>query len=92
MELDVRYVARLARLKLTPEEIKLLGRQLEDILSYIDKLKEVNIKNVQPTTHVLPLKNVFREDKIEPSSDCQEVLGNAPSKKEGFFKVPPILK
>lgn len=91
MELDVRYVARLARLRLNTEEIELLGKQLDDILSYIDKLKEVNIEGVQPTTHVVGLKNVFREDKIELSSDSEDVLKGAPSKKDRFFKVPPIL-
>ena len=92
MELDVRYVARLARLRLNTEEIKLLGKQLEDILNYIDKLKEVDIKGVQPTTHVVGLKNVFREDKIVPSSDSAEVLKGAPSQKDRFVKVPPVLK
>lgn len=92
MELDVEYIARLARLNLNAEEIKLLEKQLEGILSYIDKLKEVNIEGVSPTTHVLPLKNIFREDEVKPSLACEDVLKNAPSKKDGFFKVPPILK
>lgn len=92
MKLDVEYVARLARLKLTSAEIELLGKQLGDILSYIDKLKEVDVEGILPTSHALLLKNIFREDKITPSLDCQEVLGNAPGKKGDFFKVPPILK
>lgn len=92
MGLDVEYVARLARLKLNTAEVELLGKQLESVLSYINVLKEVNIEGVPPTTHVLPLKNIFREDEVKPSLASEDVLKNAPRKKGGFFKVPPILK
>lgn len=92
MDLDVKYIARLARLKLNAAEIKLLEKQLEGVLSYINKLKEVSIEGVAPTTHVLPLKNVFREDEVKPSAACEDLLKGAPGKKDSFFKVPPILK
>ena len=89
---EVEYVARLARLKLTADEVKLLGKQLDGILSYIDKLKEISVEGIWPTTHVLPLKNVFREDRVNSSLSLEDVLRNAPGKKQGFFKVPPVLE
>lgn len=92
VDLNVEYVARLARLKLTGQEIKLLNNQLGSILNYINKLKEVDIKGIPATAHVIHIKNVFREDKVEPSLTKEEALKNAPSRQDGAFKVPPVLK
>lgn len=92
MEIDVTYVAKLARIRLSPDEIKQLGKQLRNVLAYIDKLKEVDTKTIQPTSHPLPLKNVFRKDEVKPSLPTEEVLNNAPAKETHFFKVPAIIE
>lgn len=88
----VRYVARLARIKLSEKEVKLFAQQLDQILAYVDKLKKLDVKDVPPTSHVMVLKNVFREDKTKPSLTKEEVLKNAPQKKNDFFKVPRIIE
>ncbi len=90
--LDVAYVANLARLALNEEEIKRLGSQLEKVLEYINKLNEVDTGPVEPTSHVLPMKNVAREDVNKTSLDISEVLKNAPSREGNFFKVPKVIE
>ena len=89
---DVKHVAQLARLKLTEEEINYFAKQLDSIINYIDQLKEVNTSNVEPTTHVLPIQNVFRDDAVLPSLKAEGALKNAPSKENEFFKVPRIIE
>jgi aspartyl-tRNA(Asn)/glutamyl-tRNA(Gln) amidotransferase subunit C len=89
---DVKYVAQLARLSLTPaEEIK-LGEQLQQILQYIEKLKELNVDGVEPTAHAAPLVNVTRPDVVQPSLPHDEAMRNAPSKANGLFLVPKIIE
>ncbi len=88
---DVKHVAQLARLKLTEEEINYFAKQLDSIVNYIDQLKEVNTSNVEPTTHVLPIQNVFRDDAARPSLKAGDALKNAPSKEKELFKVPRII-
>jgi len=90
--IDVVYVAKLARLALSAEEIERLGAQLNGIIDYVSELNEVDTSAVEPTSHVLPLKNVYREDKAGPSLPVDEVLKNAPSKEDGFFKVPKVIE
>jgi aspartyl-tRNA(Asn)/glutamyl-tRNA(Gln) amidotransferase subunit C len=89
---DVEHVARLARLELSEGEKKKFARQLNDILVYMEKLGELNTGGVEPLTHVLPLKNVFRKDETRPGLGRAEVLNNAPEKRDGFFKVPPVIE
>lgn len=89
---QVEYVATLARLRLSPEEIEQFGGQLTKIFSYIEKLSELDTNTVEPTSHVLPLSNVFRKDTIKPSLPQEKVLENAPEKDETFFKVPNIIE
>lgn len=89
MEID--HVALLARLKLSDNEKNLFSRQLDTTIAYIDKLNELDTTNVRPTAHVLPIKNVFREDKREPSLPQDIALQNAPDKDDGFYKVPKII-
>ncbi|QSQ07745.1 Aspartyl/glutamyl-tRNA(Asn/Gln) amidotransferase subunit C [Koleobacter methoxysyntrophicus] len=89
---DVEHVAQLARLHLEEEEKELYTRQLNSILNYMEKLGELDTGDVEPTAHVLPIKNVFREDRVEQSMDIEEVLRNAPDREEGFFKVPKIIE
>jgi aspartyl-tRNA(Asn)/glutamyl-tRNA(Gln) amidotransferase subunit C len=89
---DVKHIARLARLKLTDKEIDYFAGQLANIIDYIDQLKEVDTSNVGPTSHAIPIKNVFRKDNAKPSLEGGEVLKNAPSSEKGFFKVPRIIE
>ncbi len=89
---QVRYIAHLARLELSLDEEEKFTHQLERILSYVEKLRELDTTNVLPTSHVLPMKNVFREDKLSSSLLPEEALSNAPCRKENYFKVPKVLK
>ena len=92
MDIDIDYVAKLARIDLDAKQKKKLARQLGDILAYIEKLKELDVASVEPMSHVLPLKNVFRQDKVKPSLPVSKVLVNAPSAKGDSFSVPRIIE
>lgn len=93
MDIDIEYVSKLARIDLTDEQQKKFARQLADILSYVEKLKELDISSVEPMSHVLPLKNIFRQDKVRPSLPLKKVLESAPSVGgDGFFSVPRIIE
>ena len=91
-DFDVKYVAHLARLTLSPAEEEKMGAQLKSILSYIEKLEELDVSNVEPTAHAVPLINVFRPDEIQPSLTNEEALRNAPAKANGLFLVPKIVE
>jgi aspartyl-tRNA(Asn)/glutamyl-tRNA(Gln) amidotransferase subunit C len=91
-EIDVKYVAHLARLTLAPDEEQKLGAQLGNILGYIEKLGELDVSQVQPTAHAVPLVNVTRPDELRPSLPTEEALRNAPSKANGLFLVPKIVE
>ncbi len=92
VEIDVKYVAHLARLSLSPEEEQKIGAQLGNILGYIEKLKEVDVTGVEPTAHAFPLVNVTRPDEVRPSISNQEALRNAPAQANGLFIVPKIVE
>ena len=91
-EKDVKYVAGLARIHLKDEEIDRLTKDLEKILDYINKLDTLDVTEVQPTSHVLPLKNVHREDTVKPSLTQQEALKISVDSEEGSFKVPKVIE
>jgi aspartyl-tRNA(Asn)/glutamyl-tRNA(Gln) amidotransferase subunit C len=91
-EIDVKYVAHLARLALTSEEEKSLGAQLGSILGYIEKLRELDVSGVEPTAHAVPMVNVTRADEIRPSLSHEEALRNAPRQANGLFIVPKIVE
>jgi aspartyl-tRNA(Asn)/glutamyl-tRNA(Gln) amidotransferase subunit C len=91
-EIDVKYVAHLARLALTPEEEKKLADQLGHILEHIEKLKELDVTNVEPTAHAVPLVNVTRPDEVRPSLPHDEAMRNAPAQANGLFIVPKIVE
>jgi len=91
-EIDVKYVAHLARLALTPDEEKKLGAQLDNILGYIEKLMELDVSKVEPTAHAVPMVNVMRPDEIRPSLPHDDALRNAPAKANGLFIVPKIVE
>ncbi|MCL5290020.1 MAG: Asp-tRNA(Asn)/Glu-tRNA(Gln) amidotransferase subunit GatC [Bacillota bacterium] len=88
---DVEHVALLARLELSEEERELYTRQLNKILDAARALQELNTDGVPPTAHVLPIQNVFREDRAGEHMDPEKALANAPDREENFFKVPKIV-
>lgn len=88
---DVEHVAELARLELTEEEKAKFTEQLNAILQFAEKLNELDTDGVEPTTHVLPLSNVMREDEARPSISREKALRNAPEHQDGQFKVPAVL-
>jgi len=90
-------VARLARLALTEEEKDRYTTQLGQILGYVEKLSQLNTENIPPTSHVLPLSNVWREDKLEPSTSeslgsPEDILSNAPDREGPLFKVKKVIE
>lgn len=88
---EVEHVALLSRLELTAEEKELYARQLNDILEHARKLQDLDTEKVSPTSHVLPLQNVFREDRAGEHMQTDQVLANAPDRQDDFFKVPRIV-
>lgn len=88
----VKHVALLSRLELTNKEIEVYQDQLSRILTYVEKLNEINTQNIEPTSHVISLNNVFREDITGKSLSREEVLGNAPDPTNKFFRVPKIIE
>lgn len=91
MKIDVSHIAKLANLPLTNEEKKKFQKQLEETLSYIESLNEVDTENVEPTSQVTDLENVLREDEPTPSLSQEEVLKNTKTTHNGLFKVKAIL-
>ncbi len=91
-ELDLQHVAHLARLNLTKEEEQKFGAQLGQILGYIAKLNELDVSQVEPTAHAVPLVNVTRPDEIRPSLSNEQALRNAPASANGLFMVPKIVE
>ncbi|HZL14130.1 MAG TPA: Asp-tRNA(Asn)/Glu-tRNA(Gln) amidotransferase subunit GatC [Verrucomicrobiae bacterium] len=91
-EIDIKYVAHLARIALAPDEEKKLAAQLGNILGYIEKLRELDVTNVEPTAHAVPLINVTRADEIQASLPHDEALRNAPKQFKGLFIVPKIVE
>lgn len=89
---DVESVALLSRLEIPETEIEAYTANLNAFLEYADVLAGVDTENVKPTAHVLPLKNVFREDVVQPSLPRELALSNAPEQENGYFKVPKIVE
>ena len=87
---DVEHVAKLARLELTEEEKEKYSKQLGDILKHVEQMNQVDTTGVEPMSHAIPSVNVMREDKIVSEQTKEELMANAPSKEDGFFKVPKI--
>ena len=91
-EINVKYVAHLARLALTPDEEVKLGAQLGHILGYIEKLRELDVTGVEPTAHAMPMVNVTRADEVRPSLPHEDALRNTPRQSGGLFVVPKIVE
>jgi len=92
VDIDIKYVAHLARLALTPDEETKFGAQLGTVLGYVEKLKEVDVSGVEPTAHAVPLVNVTRADEVRPSMSNEDALRNAPLQANGLFMVPKIVE
>jgi aspartyl-tRNA(Asn)/glutamyl-tRNA(Gln) amidotransferase subunit C len=88
---EVRHIAGLARLELTSEDEVRMTEQMNNILSYVDKLNELDTSNIQPTTHATQLENVFRDDEVMPSLDRTLALENAPESDGVSFIVPKVI-
>jgi aspartyl-tRNA(Asn)/glutamyl-tRNA(Gln) amidotransferase subunit C len=92
MKISTDHLSRLARLSLPEDEKVRFGNQLDSILSYMDKLNELDTKDVEPTSHVISMSNVVRDDTAEPSLPRDEALSNAPDSTGEFYRVPKIIE
>jgi aspartyl-tRNA(Asn)/glutamyl-tRNA(Gln) amidotransferase subunit C len=90
--MDVRHVARLARIALTDDEVQALEGQLSAILAYAEKVGEVATADVPPTGHAYPLTNILRDDDPRPSLAPEQAISTAPAAEEGRFRVPRIME
>ncbi|MCX6995709.1 MAG: Asp-tRNA(Asn)/Glu-tRNA(Gln) amidotransferase subunit GatC [Kiritimatiellaeota bacterium] len=91
-KIDVRYVAHLARMHLSDDEVARLQPQLEQIVGYVRQLNELDVAGLEPTAHAIPAQNVFRADEIRPGLDHAVAMANAPQAREGQFIVPKIIE
>jgi aspartyl-tRNA(Asn)/glutamyl-tRNA(Gln) amidotransferase subunit C len=91
-DFDVKYVAHLARLALTPEEETKIGAQLGNILGFMEQLKALDVSAVEPTAHAVPMVNVTRPDETRPSLPHDAAMRNAPKQANGLFMVPKIVE
>ena len=88
---EVKHVAHLARLAITEDEAEMFQKQLDAIITYAEQLNELDTTNVEPTSHVLTMKNVMREDERKQGLPIEDVVKNAPDHKDGYIRVPSIL-
>ena len=88
---NVEYVAKLSRLEFTEADKEKFTHQLNDILTYVEKLNQLDTTNVEPLSHVVEMTNVLREDDVKPSLPQEEALKNAPERTTKYFKVPKVI-
>jgi len=91
-DFDIHYTAKLARLELTQQEEETFGRQIGQIIDYVEQLQQLDVTDVEPTAHPVPLVNVTRKDEVRGSLSNEEALSNAPAKGNGLFMVPKIVE
>lgn len=91
-KIDVAYVAHLARLHLSEDEKQRIQRQLGQVVEYVDQLKALDVDNVEPMAHAVPMQNVFRKDEMRPGLDHEAAMRNAPRERNGQFSVPSIIE
>lgn len=89
---QVEHVANLARLNLTEEEKEQMTTDMEAIIGFADQINGLDIADVEPTAHVIPINNVFRDDVVAPSMDREKLLSNAPNQENGCFSVPKVME
>lgn len=87
----IKYLEKLARITLTEDEEKKVGNELQDILTYIDMLNELDTDGVEAMSHCFPVTNVMREDEVQPSMSADEIVANAPESQDGCFVVPKTV-
>ena len=87
----VKYTADLARIELSDKELDHFTGQLDRILAYVEKLDTLNVASLEPTSHVLEMKNVYREDVVKASLSASDAIKNSPAKENNLFKVPKII-
>lgn len=92
MSFNIEKIAELARLNLKPQEKAKLEKDLSSILAYVEQLKKVNTDQVEATSHVLDMENVFRKDEVKPSEVRDSALEHAPAREGNFFKVPKVVE
>ena len=90
-EEKIRYLAHLARIQLSEEEVHNLNKDLSQLLDYVEQLKSLETGEVEPTNAVLPAYNRFRKDKVAPSMPVERTLANAPERMGDFFRVPRVI-
>lgn len=88
----VKYVAALSRLSFDEEELDDFTDKFRSILDYVEKLGELDVDNIEPTYHVMPVSYSMREDIVKPSLDIEKTLSNAPDRKDDFFRVPRVVE
>ena len=91
-DLDVAYIARLARITLTEEEATTFQKQLDDVLKYVEKLRRLDVTGIDAVAHALPVFNVFREDAPRDWFTAEQALSNAPRQANGLFVVPKVVE
>jgi aspartyl-tRNA(Asn)/glutamyl-tRNA(Gln) amidotransferase subunit C len=91
-DLDVQYVAKLARINLTEQEAKTFQKQLDDVLKYVEQLRQLDVTGIDVAAHALPIFNVFREDVPRDWFTAEQALSNAPRQANGLFIVPKVVE
>lgn len=91
-KIDVEYVARLARIRLSDDEVRTFQGQLDDILDYVRQIGKLDLSGIEPTSHARPVHNVLRPDEVRPSLPRDLLLDNAPASADGQFQVPRIVE
>lgn len=89
---ELRHIALLSRLELSDDEADLYTQHIGEILDYVEKLNELDVTGVEPTSHAVPMQNVMREDVIEPGLEIEESLKNAAEKEGRYFRVPRVTE
>jgi len=89
---DVKHIAQLSRLSMSDKEIEMFSGQLSSTIEYIEQLNSLDTNNIEPTSHVIPLKNVMRDDFPSASLSAKDALRNAPDCTEKFYRVPKIIE
>lgn len=88
----IEHIADLARLNISEAEKEKFTLEMEKIISYVDKLNELDTTHVKPMEHVIPIRNILREDVVTGSFDREKLMGNAPSQEDGCYKVPKVME
>ncbi|ERT61825.1 MULTISPECIES: Asp-tRNA(Asn)/Glu-tRNA(Gln) amidotransferase subunit GatC [Megasphaera] len=89
---EIKKIALLSRLEVQDEDLESVGKQLNDILTYMELIGQVDISDVEPTAHAVSMFNVMREDVPQPSMSNEDALQNAPEREDGYFKVPKVIQ